>query len=75
VIGQLNFLEKSTRLDLANKVHQCAHFSANAKTSHKMAVLHIGRILMETKMRGLSSDQMIRTWSYGATRIFVEIGR
>jgi len=27
IIGQLNFLEKSTRLDIAYAVHQCARFS------------------------------------------------
>ena len=29
VIGKLNFLEKSTRPDIAYAVHQCARFSAN----------------------------------------------
>jgi len=53
MIGPLDFLEKSTRPDLAYAVHQCAQFSASPKASHKMAVLHIGRYLMETKNEGI----------------------
>ena len=34
IIGKLNFLEKSTCLDLAYSVHQCARFSINPKKSH-----------------------------------------
>jgi len=49
VIGQLNFLEKSTRPDIAYAVHQCARFSSNPKESHKKAVLRIGRYLMDTR--------------------------
>ena len=32
IIGQLNFLEKSTRPDIAYAVHQCARFSSNPKS-------------------------------------------
>jgi len=53
IIGQLNFLEKSSRLDPAYAVHQCSRFSTDPKASHKMAVLHIGRYLMETKNKGI----------------------
>jgi len=31
IIGQLYFLEKSTRPDIAYVVHQCARFSSNPK--------------------------------------------
>ena len=53
VIGQLNFLEKSTRPDIAYAVHQCARFSSNPKESHKKAVLRIGRYLMDTRSQGI----------------------
>jgi len=39
VIGQLNFLEKSTSLDIAYAVHQCARFTSDPRYSHKQAVL------------------------------------
>jgi len=53
IIGQLNFLEKSTRPDISYAVHQCARFSSNPKASHKMAVLRIGRYHMATRSEGL----------------------
>ena len=53
VIGKLNFLEKSSRPDVAFAVHQCARFSANPKKSHADAVKQIGRYLMGTLDKGL----------------------
>ncbi len=53
VIGKLNFLEKSTRLDLGYSVHQCARFSADPKESHAAAVKRIGKYLNGTKLKGL----------------------
>jgi hypothetical protein len=53
VIGKLNFVEKSTRLDLAYSVHQCARFSADPKESHATAVKRIGKYLLATKDKGL----------------------
>jgi hypothetical protein len=53
VIGMLNFLEKSTRPELAFAVHQCARFSANPRTSHAKAVRLIGKYLQGTKERGI----------------------
>ena len=38
VIGKLNFLEKSTRPDIAYTVHRCACFSDAPKQSHVDAV-------------------------------------
>jgi hypothetical protein len=38
IVGKLNFVEKSTRLDLAYSVHQCARFSADPKASHAAAI-------------------------------------
>ena len=65
IIGQLNFLEKSTRPDISYAVHQCARFSSNPKASHKMAVLRIGRYLMATKSEGLilePKDSSLELW-------------
>ena len=42
VIGKANFLEKSTRPDIAVAVHQCARFSADPKQSHADALRYIG---------------------------------
>ena len=53
VIGKLNFLEKSTRPDIAYAVHQCARFSSNPRTPHSDAVRRIGRYLQGTRDKGL----------------------
>ena len=53
VIGKLNFLEKSTRPDIAYAVHQCARFSANPKKSHANAVKQIVRYLIGTRDKGI----------------------
>ena len=53
VIGKLNFLEKSTRPDIAFAVHQCARYSSNPKESHSAAVRYIVRYLMATRDKGL----------------------
>ena len=53
VIGKLNFLEKSTRPDIAFAVHQCARYSSNPKESHSAAVRYIVRYLMATREKGL----------------------
>ncbi len=53
VIGKLNFLEKSTRLNIAYYVHQCTRFSADPKESHASAVKRIGKYLLATKDKGL----------------------
>lgn len=53
VIGKLNFLEKSTRPDLAYAVHQCARFSESPRESHAKAVKVIGRYLVGTRNLGL----------------------
>jgi hypothetical protein len=49
VIGKLNYLEKSTRPDIAYAVHQCARFASNPKACHGIAIKHIGRYLLKTK--------------------------
>ena len=53
VIGKLNFLEKSTRPDIAFAVHQCARYSSQPKQSHSAAVRYIVRYLMKTRDKGL----------------------
>ena len=53
VIGKLNFLEKSTRPEIAYAVHQCARFSSNPKQSHANAVKYLCRYLAATKTKGL----------------------
>jgi hypothetical protein len=53
VIGKLNFLEKSTRPDIAYAVHQCARFSSNPKKSHANAVKQIVRYFIGTKDQGI----------------------
>ncbi len=53
MIGKLNFLEKSTRPEIAYAVHQCAHFCSVPKQSHAEVVKHIGRYLQSTQDKGL----------------------
>ena len=53
VIGNLNFLEKSTRPDIAFAVHQCAPYSSDPKQSHSAAVRYIVRYLMTMRNKGL----------------------
>ena len=53
VIGKLNFLEKSTRPELAYSVHQAARFSSDPKKSHSQAVKRIGRFLLASREDGI----------------------
>ena len=53
IVGKLNFLEKSTRPEIAYAVHQCARFSSNPKQSHANAIKYLCRYLMATKDKGL----------------------
>jgi len=53
LIGKLNFLEKSTRMDISYATHQCARFLSDPKQSHGVAVKHIGRYLLATRNRGV----------------------
>ena len=66
IIGKLNFLEKSTRPDIAYAVHQCARFSAAPKESHAHAVRRIGRYLLSTRELGLTyqpSEHSFHCWA------------
>jgi hypothetical protein len=53
VIGKLNFLEKSTRPDIAFAVHQCARFSSNPRVTHTQAVRRIRKYLKGTADKGI----------------------
>jgi hypothetical protein len=53
VIGKLNYLEKSTRPDIAYAVHQCARFTEDPRVEHTKAVKAIGRYLLGTKDKGI----------------------
>jgi hypothetical protein len=56
VIGKANFLEKSTRPDIAVAVHQCARFSSDPKQCHADAVRYFGRYLQGTQDKGMILD-------------------
>ena len=53
VIGKLNFLEKSTRPEIAESVHQCTRFSSNPRISPTEAVKRIGRYLKGAATNGI----------------------
>ena len=67
VIGKMNFLEKSSRPDLAFAVHQCACFSSDPRKSHAEAVKQIGRYLIGTKGKGIilhpDTTQSFMVWA------------
>jgi Reverse transcriptase (RNA-dependent DNA polymerase) len=52
IIGKMNFLEKSTRGDLAYSVHQCAQYMANLMKIHGKAVKRISCYLLGTRDKG-----------------------
>ena len=49
ILGKLNFLEKSTRPDLAYAVHNCARFMEDPRENHTTAVMDIARYLLQTQ--------------------------
>jgi hypothetical protein len=53
IIGKLNFLEKSTRPEIAYAVHQCARFASNPRESHANAIKYLCRYLLGTKDKGI----------------------
>jgi hypothetical protein len=56
VIGKLNFLEKTTRPDIAYATHQCARFCEDPKQSHAKAVVHLAQYLKGTRDQGIIID-------------------
>jgi hypothetical protein len=53
VIGKLNFLEKSTRPDIAYATHQVARFCQDTKATHAEAIIHIAKYLRDTSDQGI----------------------
>ena len=53
IIGKLNFLEKSTCINLSYSIHQCVCFAEAPKVSHAKAVRCIGKYLLSTCDKGL----------------------
>ena len=53
VVGKLNFLEKSSRPDIAYASRQCARFSNNSFHVHADALVHLARYLRDTKDKGI----------------------
>jgi hypothetical protein len=53
VIGKLNFLEKSTRPDIAYAVHKCARFCQDPKVEHTKAFKLSVRYLKGTHDKGI----------------------
>ena len=53
VIGMLNYLQGSTRPDLAMSVHQTSRFCQQPMLSHERAVQRIGRYLLGNKDKGI----------------------
>jgi hypothetical protein len=53
VVGKLNYLEKSSRPDIAYAVHQCARFSECPKVEHSTAVKMIRIYLKPTSTMGI----------------------
>ena len=54
VIGQLNYLEKGTRLDIAYAVHQCARFCSDPRKTHADAIIHLCKYLQGTRDKGIT---------------------
>ena len=53
IIGKLNFLEKSTRPDIAFITHQCARYTTDPRKEHGAAIRWLARYLKGTRDKGL----------------------
>lgn len=56
VVGELNFLEKSTRCDMSHSMHQCARHCNEPKQSHADAAKRIVRHLVGNQDKGITLD-------------------
>ena len=56
IIGKLNYLEKSTRPEIAYATHQAARFSIDPREPHTKAVHRIGRYLAGSRDKGIIMD-------------------
>ena len=52
-VGMLSYLTNSVRPELQMAVHQTARFSINPMRSHELAIIRIGRYLVENPDRGI----------------------
>jgi len=52
LVGMLNYLASSSRLDIAFAVHQCARFCSHPKRSHELAIRRIVHYLKGTANKG-----------------------
>ena len=53
VIGKLNYLEKSTRPDIAYAAHQCARFTEDPRNKYAQSVRWLAKYLKGTRDKGL----------------------
>jgi len=53
IVGKMLYLEKSTRPDIAQALHQCARYSADPKVEHGQALTWLGRYLVGTRDKGI----------------------
>ena len=53
IVGKLNFLEKSTRPEIAYSTHQIARFCEDPKASHGDAIEHLAKYLRDTADQGI----------------------
>ena len=67
LIGELNFLEKSTRLDIAYAAHQCARFSSDPKIELVEAIEYIIAYLSVIEDKGIimqpTSEYMLEVYN------------
>ncbi len=70
-IGMLAYLSTSIRPSIAFAVHQCAHFSANPKRVHEVAVCRIVRYSKGTKDKGYIHCPSTTSWNLDC---FVVVG-
>ena len=66
MIGNLNYLEKSSRPKIAYAVHQCARFCEEPKQQHVDAVMHLVKYLKGTRNEGMylhpKADKAFEVW-------------
>eukprot|EP00957_Ditylum_brightwellii_P020850 1572653-Ditylum_brightwellii.AAC.1 len=80
VIGKVNYLEKSTHLDIVYAAHQCARFSEDPHSTHAEAVEYLASYLAGTRDLGIMLNpdkeqsfevyvdaEFIRNWHKGTT--------
>ena len=55
-VGNINFLEKSTRPGIAYAMHQCAQFSQDPRASHGYAIIYLVSYVEATRIQGIKLD-------------------